>query len=418
MKRLTLAVISDLHIGPKACTPELQAIPNTGHHSFISQFEKLVSDEHIKPDYLLLPGDFGEISDPYELDSASLLLESIADILQLDHSKIFLCPGNHDVDWSVLKTKQSSKQPPHPVRFRQRYDPIRHVDNIFYKLCSLAKGNLFEPPHYTIWKSRQIFCTAYNSSWKDGPTGSHSGNVDLSDLTKIKEDFDASNARDFSGLKVFLLHHHVFQHAQLFWEDTSIAQNAEELIDILNEYKFDLLVHGHRHWPKFFVLKKNELHPLVILGAGTFSRTIDAEHGGLVANQFHTIEIGGKNSVQQIFGRVRSWAYIRATGWKASNQVKDPDRLNRRGQGISHIKPFGGYGSEVELTNAIRSRIISAFDGGQSIVDLNTIAAGDLQLSHTTEELLDSTLQSLGRELGFVHFNAATADNAVMLKKA
>lgn len=413
MKPTSIAIISDMHIGDKACTNELQTVPSVGHPQFLKQFADFVSTQKIRPDYLLLPGDLGESAAPAQLDSAASLVHSIAKLLDVHEERIFCTPGNHDVDWHVLE----GAPPFHSLRMNQRYDSIRNNSNVFSNFFLRAKGDLFNPPHYAIWESSEIFCAGYNSSWDDGPKKSHTGKVNLADLTVMRSEFERLKVDANSKLKIFLVHHHIFQHAQLFQEDTSIAQNAEALLTLLNEFKFDLLVHGHRHIPKFLVVRLNELHPLAVLGAGTFSRAIESNYTGLAANQFHIVDIAGRNPDGAIFGKVRSWAYLQATGWMPSMQEPGADPVMRRGHGIPHLKPFGGYTNEGELVKFLRPKIEKSLRGTKKIIELSELIKNDLRFDHTTGELLDAALKTLGEEIGFTPLTPSTVPNTIMLRK-
>ncbi|MFO0992049.1 MAG: metallophosphoesterase [Hyphomicrobiales bacterium] len=262
IRPLSLAIVSDLHIGSKACTPDLRGQPISGRRTFLDQFSEFIKTNAIAADFLVLPGDMSEIADPHEFDKASNLVEAVASELKVKSDSVFFVPGNHDVDWSVLKQEVDGKaQPIHPVRWGQRYDGIRNSANVFAKSLSCGTGTYFEQPHFAYWQKPEVVCVGYNSSWHDKPGQQHTGNINLDDLAQLSSRFDELRLQDFHGVKIFLVHHHVLQYAQVLWEDVSIAQNAEALLDVLEKFKFDLLVHGHRHIPRFQILKRNDLHP-------------------------------------------------------------------------------------------------------------------------------------------------------------
>lgn len=415
MSRLSIAIISDLHIGKHACSPDLRGeVAWGGHSGFIRQFERFVRSEAIQPDLLLVPGDMGEQANPDEFDRASQLVLQVASLLNVSEERIICIPGNHDVDWSVL-----NDQPPiHPVRLRQRYDPILNPDNIFYRSFSRAVGDLFQHPHFAVWQMPEVICIGYNSSWHDGPGRAHNGNLNLDDLRQLRSWMETNSVDRFGGVKTFVVHHHLFQYPTFFWEDTSIAQNAEELLELLAEFKFDILVHGHRHVPKFLVQRRHDLHPLVALGAGTFSHRIDTELQGMVANQFHLMRVEGRNAEGAIYGRTLSWAYLPSDGWQPSYTIQERDRQRRRGTGINHDKSFGGYANQVALEGILRGVIAANLTDVSPIVNLTDLMADDVQFCHTTEELLDGTLVSLGREMGFSHFRPTTVANQIMIARS
>ena len=108
--------------------------------------------------------------------------------------------------------------------------------------------------------------------------------------------------------------------------------NAERLLQLVQHHRFDLLIHGHKHSPRFGVHIRDNSHPLAILCAGSFSKILDTSWAGVVTNQFHLINVDGRDpDTGQLFGSLKSWA-LRLGRWEESNH---------KYQGISHVCNFG-----------------------------------------------------------------------------
>ena len=117
--------------------------------------------------------------------------------------------------------------------------------------------------------------------------------------------------------------------------------NAEALLSLLHEDSFDLLIHGHRHHPRFETHSTKTYPHLPVLCSGSFSVEIDTEWAGTIDNQFHLVEVTGRaGSENRITGTVTSWSNNRCKGWVASEESTS---------GIHHIIPFGSYVMPNEL---------------------------------------------------------------------
>src|SRR5689334_23033318 len=104
MNSLTLAVLSDLHIGYGARAKDLCPYSDgkqieTGYRE---RFLKFVKKHKFKPDYLIIPGDISDRAQPPEFELASELVLELAETLEVSKNRVLFVPGNHDVDWAVM----------------------------------------------------------------------------------------------------------------------------------------------------------------------------------------------------------------------------------------------------------------------------------------------------------------------------
>lgn len=327
-------MVSDLHVGVGArskdlCPPHVNT--KAAETGYKDRFLKFLRKTSLRADYLVIPGDVSHMADPSEFQLASQIVSDIARVLAVQQKRVIFVPGNHDVDWTVLRSDD-------PTGFRrtQRYAPLRHRNWVFGKIMGRGRPDVLEPPHFCTWNFDNVLAVGYNSSWHDDPTKAvHNGIIGDDHLPKLEEHLaklDLSPSR----LRLFLVHHHPVQYSDPVNDppDFSVMTNAGNLLALLQKYHFDLLIHGHKHKPNFETHIINSSFPLAILCAGSFSVELDTRWSGHVNNQFHVVRVEGRDSdAKNIFGRVESWTYLCGKGWL-------PSKLHN---GIRHIEPFGTY---------------------------------------------------------------------------
>ena len=126
--------------------------------------------------------------------------------------------------------------------------------------------------------------------------------------------------------------------------------NAENLLTILHEKGFDLIVHGHKHHPRFETHSTLTYPHLLVLCSGSFSVEIDTEWAGTIDNQFHLLTINGRaGGENRIVGEITSWTNNHSKGWIPSEESIS---------GIHHIIPFGSYLMPNELDARLKPFII------------------------------------------------------------
>lgn len=405
MKSLTLAVLSDLHVGRTRAKDLSPTDPSKAVDTeYRARFLKFLAQEKIFADYLVLPGDVSDKAKPDEFALASDLVTAVAKRLKVRRDRIVFVPGNHDADWSAVTNYPDDKS---GYRRAQMYAPLRHSRWVFEKIMGRAHSHVLEDPNFAIWDFDDMFCVGYNSCAHDDPGHSvHHGLLSLDALAKLREEL---KRRDLSGnrLKLFLVHHHPVQYSDpIFNEpDFSIMTNALELQRFLHEHDFDLVIHGHKHKPNFLTLSLNVAAPLPILAAGSFSAQLDTRWSGVVTNQFHLVKIVGREAKHgSVYGHIESWAYTSVHGWI-------PSAPNH---GIRHIEPFGTYTHPSILKERLEQLITTEFQSG-GFLELTTLRNRDPELEFIPTELLLSILVKLSSSLGFRVHGKATED-IILLK--
>jgi len=355
---MKIAVISDLHIGRTARARDLQppAVHADAHEEgeadFLENFYRFVDSFQVSADYLVVPGDITDAATPEEVDHANIVVDGVRQSLNVRRNCVVFVPGNHDVDWSVLRDGDAS----HPVRQARRYDAFRRSGSIFREANENAEGDLFVEPFSCLWEFPNLVVLGYNSAWHDSPDAHHHHGAATADHIASMREMLMAKGNISNKIKLFVVHHHTDQYHNLFdfYSDYSIIDNSQLIIDLAHEFNFDFLIHGHKHFPQFNSKANNAGHPLCVLGAGSFSRRLVPSMSGYVSNQFHLVEFDGRDPTSSLVrGKVRSWAYVGGGRWQASYHKEKRDYRERVGTGIRHENFFGTYYPPMRLERAM-----------------------------------------------------------------
>ena len=394
MKKLQLAVISDIHVGPGArakdlCPPATAEWKNKFDDGYVKKFQSFIKHMKIRADYLILPGDATDQAQPLEVELASKVILEVAQTLGVPEEHIIFVPGNHDVDWTTLSTPD-----PTGIRLGQRYECINHGKYTFNAITKRGRGSLFESPYYTIWESNpDLLVVGYNSSHHDQPHQAHYGLIHPDHMELMRRDlskFAISNDQ----LRLFLIHHHPIPYTDPTHDhpDLSIMINSESLLSLLREFRFDMLIHGHKHAPRFTTTSLQGGREVAILCSGSFSVDIDSRWIGCVTNQFHLVTIDERDEDEKVVkGTVESWAYTYAKGWQPSEAPHD---------GIAHVEQFGTYLRPGKLEAQLEP-LISASLLTSPFVEWTNLAKQNPMLRHLRSEEVIRALDGLAAKMGF-----------------
>jgi len=374
---MRILVLSDLHTGTDARTKDLCPYPegllkdDEMINSFLETCKSYIS-ENGNFNYLVLPGDVTNKSNLIEYLSAEGFIKRITDELAIAPERIVFVPGNHDVDWSVLEGKTIFAEE-QKLRRKYKYNTLGDDSHIF---SGFSAPELVTAPFIKKWEYDDAIFFGYNSSWHaDSLQHNHYGLIDKTHLESLKTMLDALEA--VNKLKVFVIHHHVYPYHNPHpkWKDISVLQNAQLLLDMLYEYAFQFVIHGHRHVPNFLSTRQNNFTAINFLCAGSYSCQVHSDIAGSVGNLFHIIEFDDISSCK---GRVISKGY-HATEYKWVN--------SKENYGIEHINPFGSEVSYdelkqlcfVEIENLLRKSDKAEFNDLFEVVP-------DLKYSHNASQ--------------------------------
>ena len=296
---LSLAIISDLHCKHSSFDKN-GGVRNTYLYSDmirdpickhpIAALLKLIDTEEIKSDILICPGDIAERMDIQGLITGWSLLEEVHAMLQSD--RLIATLGNHDVD------------------SRNLYDP-----NLPFKCVKSLKSNYpMENPNEQTEFWAENFCIIEGPNYRVIVINSVHNHTDIEKaketlvtdkmLQEIKARLDhIDETKDFN---IAVCHHHPIQHANVDYKDSDVLDKGDLLLDLLEEYDFQLFIHGHKHDPRL-----RYYNSLPILCSGSFSSWMNLSDTG-AQNVFHIVELKPKESE----GSITSFVYSPKKGWR------------------------------------------------------------------------------------------------------
>lgn len=414
---MRLAVLSDLHVGLGARAKDLCPVPPASARKSRDRYNR--KDEasyrrvftdfvrgRITADYLVLPGDLTNQATPEEVQLASDFVLEAADAMGVPHNHIVFAPGNHDVDWSVLNSPDSTG-----VRWGQRYDPIGHKHFVFKTLIDAGAGNVLAPPHFSAWDFPDLLAIAYNSASHDTPMpkeDAHHGLADPAHLAAIRAFIDGLGPPT-DRVRLFLVHHHLMDFADPIpaTPDFSLMTNSAGLLTLLHECHFDIIIHGHTHHPRFEAHSTETYPHLPILCSGSFSVELDTRWAGTVENLFHIISVDGRSGPDNLIkGTVTSWANNRARGWIPSEDTTS---------GIHHCIPFGSYVMPAAL-DALLTPFVRDYIATHEHVRWQHVVDRFPELTHLPLKSAEAAFTRLAAELDCDKY-PATAMHGLMLTK-
>lgn len=414
-----IAVISDLHIGTKAraldlCPHELPPEKKVGKtKDFLKSFREYVESAAFissgPVDHLVITGDISNQADPLEFRLAHKVMREIAESLKVRDDHVHFVPGNHDVHWPVMELT--------PLEFwgKYRYEPLLEPGLIFKQRMDQAKsGEFHNKPHFVIWTTPGALIVALNTAAFDAPVaehGKHHGLVTQEALTKLDLELSSIPIDSFQ-IRICLLHHHPVQYSDLVanYPDYSALTNAGNLLELFSRHQIDIAVHGHKHVPHLqHVHAVTNGHPLTILGAGSFSAELESQWTGATHNQFHVINVEGRNSsTQAVYGYVATWNFEITGEWKAS--------YGRTGLGAT--EGFGSLNTQAEIIAEISPAIDAIF------ADLGNCPWDEVlrrvpSLAHVNNRRAFEAFDSIAKakDLRMFGDKDATGSNWVLLRK-
>ena len=388
MKPISIGVISDIHVGASARSKDLQ--PNSATTSddeqYLKKFDQFVSREGIRVDYLLVPGDMTCSGSRDEMELASTVLEALATSLHINIERVVVIPGNHDTYWVPEDEAVDSD-----LQWLQRYDQLKYFSQNIFQVIQRGEGDILFEPCFSLWRFDNLEVLGINTAFYDKRDNlNHPGEITDESLRSLKAALDTSFTSD-DVVRVALAHHHPLPYPEpvpMTPKDFSIMINAESLLKLLVDHRFEFLIHGHKHVPFFTIRQDDSWHPLCILGSGSFSAKLHSRWNGIVNNQFHVVRIEDRESISKYCcGYVESWTFLSNHGWVKS----------AKHNGIRHGNPFGSFALPKEFENKLRNIVVPMIQTGEP-VRWSKIAENHGLKYHPTK-LVASTLRKLASEL-------------------
>jgi hypothetical protein len=143
--------------------------------------------------------------------------------------------------------------------------------------------------------------------------------------------------------QIGVVHHHPIVHEAFRLGTYDVIEGGTLLLDLLSEYEFDIVIHGHKHFPRL-CYGTGESQSLPVFGAGSFSALLTPNIACSTRNLFHMLELDddtmehcGKHGV------ITSWEFHPGSGWLRPNNTS------------AALPATAGFGCHIELRSLARA---------------------------------------------------------------
>ena len=294
--------LSDLHFGSKhVCNPDDPKASKNGivplaklikgdlsKQTWMPQTSDEVDAKDDLPIFIIASGDFTQTASFEEFEEARGFLDELISepILgeRISKDRIFMVPGNHDVDFGA-------------PTYAQRFVQYCNFHNTFYE--GVRKNiNAKDATNFTQIHVRRIPKSADSSDFfkiliveincsmyvqKDTVDQSR-GQVDEETITKISTGLEElSHLNDFNDfIKIAVIHHHVVLLPSFIEAGRGVDSvvGARLLMEELGKNNFHAILHGHKHYPQVFTYDPEAVWneprkriPQLIISGGTCGST-------------------------------------------------------------------------------------------------------------------------------------------------
>jgi len=392
---MRLLLLSDLHAqskkdpggqDAKLLCDDFRADVNA--NPLLSLIESAKSSEEFSCDYIVCAGDMTNRASP---DGVRFVWEKLHDLKNTTGAKdVFATVGNHDVSSRPPEKNDAAAIAEHQDTF-PRENLMRLA--LRFPSASEEKSDKYWSHGYYLERLNgfSVNVLIINSCWlHENHTDLYRGSITSYTLEKIRHDLSALSAEDNIGLTI--LHHHPHQHSELSLGSDDVMRNGQKLIDLLNENGEWLIIHGHKHHPKF-VKAAGQIGMPFVMACGSFSGQIGGANASVSRNFLHRISIDVAKGLK---GVVETWAWLDGLGWK------------KEGTADNKFPKSFGFGFDGDLRALARS--IETDIGGQP-------AKKWIELQKTfpeTRYLLPDEIRLLRRHLERLGLQFSGGDNSAL----
>ena len=311
-KPLTIAIVSDLH-----CCTSLDGSRKSfltagskrtpiGQH-LVQALLALIEKNKLVADAVICPGDLA-----HQVCAAGMIQawDHLGEIQRKLKSPMLLPTiGNHDVDSRKLIG-------PDP------FDIPKTIHPEFPRPDSNDKDMFWNRGFYHAKISDRASFIVLNTVIKHNDHASAErgtfANSYIEDMQKYLESEYHEKGNGSPPLRIGVMHHHPIVHSTAHFGSPDSLEFGDQLLDVLGDYGFQFIVHGHRHEPRITRHRSRSLAQL-IFAAGAFSAQL-GELASRTKNLFHHIDLESEGSQYGITGRIRTWEFTFGVGWQEASE--------------------------------------------------------------------------------------------------
>lgn len=396
MERASLLLLSDIHFGQFADSPDFVLNPDQlKHHlnSAVSMKSALIDtlkDQTL--DGVLVLGDLTSVGSPAEFAGCMKVVHEIARELSVPYEKVFCSFGNHDLDWDISRLAEKDN------------------DELYYKVAATV-GSLFAVnshpvahegplPGTGVYETAKYILFVVNSGYFCVHDQTHrNGRLGTDQIKWFSEAVKNYDSRD--KWRIVMLHHHPFNYPfPTFVEDLSCVAEGAEMVAAIGDGNIDIVCHGHRHHPRLHTeMQTGWASPVTFLCAGSLAVNPDHRNKGEIPNCFHVLHLEDRLEDGVAFGELRTFQYSSPEGWVPADFSPSVP--------LDGSQKFGALCGELKKTQE-----------AQAVVAAATASTEEAYVSLPAREELPPVLQCLSlKELNTVLATAAEAAEAKMIGK-
>lgn len=281
---------------------------------------------------IVLSGDLAHTASPTEFDCAYEFVKEIIETpllgTEVTLRDVFVVPGNHDVAFTKASPEHRFI---HYCSFYNKLfsDGVRSVV-LAHQADKLTQLHAFP-------KDRLLVAEINSSYYVEKETLEESrGQVDFEAIALLRRDLERVASESKEWLKIAVVHHHPVLLPSFIeaGRDIDAILNAGSLLALLREHGFQLVLHGHKHFPQVFSYDPdpawtapNAPTPrpqLIVAGGAAGSKTLP--DAGLKSNTYNLITIKWNPKALQSRVQIVTRGLNR---WGAAGEL-DPDQWTWR----------------------------------------------------------------------------------------
>ncbi|MDO4308819.1 MAG: metallophosphoesterase [Eubacteriales bacterium] len=299
---LRILHLSDMHFGSDKNDSERE-LRKAYIHSFKEHVAQICQKKVI--DYIFITGDIGWEARKKDYTEAEMLIRDLMEICQLDSDRLFLCPGNHDVERELLEDIHY----PENQKVADKYLSLEKLDKHagafrnYTAFCRRLGCTPYSVGHHTGYLTGVQFCENFtivclNTAWFSKNDATKKVWIGKTYAVAIKNEIADRKDKTRKVPVVTLMHHPVKE-----WEEEECfnyryTTNTWEIVSRMS----DLILCGHTHETSDL---KNMVNDAKIFNGGVFY------HDFYYDNSFYMYELSDQSVVKTqhtcTSGKWREW---------------------------------------------------------------------------------------------------------------
>lgn len=309
---LSIAIVSDLHCCASQDVPRKSFLVAGSKRTPIGQhlvqaLLALIDKHSLTADVVICLGDLA-----HQVCSAGMIQawDHLGEIQRKLKSPLLLPTiGNHDVDSRKVNG-------PDPFEIPKTIHPDFPCPESGDRDMFWNRGF-----YHAAIRNRASFLVLNTVIKHHDPASAERGTFDNKFIGEMQKYLEAAYPDRGNGsppIRVSVMHHHPIIHSTAHFGSPDVLEFGDQLLDVLGDFGFQFVVHGHRHEPRITRHQSRNLAQLVF-AAGSFSAQL-SELASRTKNLFHHVELASEGARSGMTGRIRTWEFTFGVGWEEASE--------------------------------------------------------------------------------------------------